>query len=83
MTDAPHFDLNAWHRGVHQVTGGMALKFNKATLADLQRWAAQLRTIADQMAQAAPSAGAAVARNENGHSSAPDPFGASPPWLIP
>ena len=28
-------DLNEWHHTLHQVTGDMALRFNKATAADL------------------------------------------------
>ena len=32
-------DLNAWHHAIRQVTGDMALQFNKATPADLKRWA--------------------------------------------
>ena len=27
-------DLNNWHHAIHQVTGDMALRFNKATVAD-------------------------------------------------
>jgi hypothetical protein len=36
-------DLNKWHRAIHQVTGDMALRFNRATAADLERWAKTLR----------------------------------------
>ena len=43
-------DLNAWHHAIHQVTGGMALRFNKATGADLERWAEMLRKVAGEMA---------------------------------
>ena len=42
-------DLNRWHHDVHQVSGGIALKFNKATVVDLARWARALRGIADEM----------------------------------
>jgi hypothetical protein len=42
-------DLNKWHHAVHQVTGDMALRFNKATAADLERWAKALREVADEM----------------------------------
>lgn len=42
-------DLNRWHHAVHQVTGSMALRFNKATAADLQRWAEMLRAVAEEM----------------------------------
>ena len=44
MTDTPtpRIDLNAWHRQLHAVTGSMALNFNRATLADLRLWAAEL-----------------------------------------
>ena len=47
--DAMTVDLNKWHHDVHQVSGGIALKFNKATVADLARWARALRVIADEM----------------------------------
>jgi hypothetical protein len=43
------FDLNAWHHAVHQVTGAMALRFNRASAADLQRWAVMLRAVAMEM----------------------------------
>ncbi len=46
-------DLNAWHHALHQVTGAMALHFNSASTADLRRWAAQLRAVAEQMASTA------------------------------
>jgi hypothetical protein len=42
-------DLNKWHHAVHQVTGDMAVLFNRATIDDLKRWAEMLRTIADEM----------------------------------
>jgi hypothetical protein len=42
-------DLNEWHRTIHQVTGDMALRFNKATAADLERWAKMLRGVAEEM----------------------------------
>jgi hypothetical protein len=32
-------DLNSWQHAIHQVTGDTALRFNKATTADLNRWA--------------------------------------------
>jgi hypothetical protein len=35
---------------LHKVTGDMALKFNGATAADLARWAAALRKVAEEMA---------------------------------
>ena len=51
MTDAAvhttTFDLNEWHHALHQVTGDMALRFNKATTDDLTRWAKMLRDIAN------------------------------------
>jgi hypothetical protein len=31
-------DLNHWHHAVHQVSGDMALKFSRATPADLKDW---------------------------------------------
>jgi hypothetical protein len=48
-------DLNSWHRAVHQVTGDMALRFNRATPADLERWAKTLRKVAEEMTKAAAS----------------------------
>jgi hypothetical protein len=42
-------DLNQWHHAIHQVTGEMALRFNKATAADLARWAGMLRAVATGM----------------------------------
>jgi hypothetical protein len=42
-------DLNVWHHAIHQVTGDMALRFNRATVTDLKGWARKLRTIADEM----------------------------------
>jgi hypothetical protein len=46
-------DLNQLHHDLHAVTGQMATRYNRATAADLQRWAVMLRTIAEQMAAAA------------------------------
>jgi hypothetical protein len=48
----PVIDLNVWHHAIHQVTGDMAFHFNRATPADLQRWAKKLRTVADEMESA-------------------------------
>jgi hypothetical protein len=42
-------DLNRLHHAVHQVRGDMALRFNKATVDDLMRWAKALRKLADEM----------------------------------
>lgn len=42
-------DLNKWHHALHQVTGEMALLFNRATDADLARWAAMLRAVVQEM----------------------------------
>jgi hypothetical protein len=42
-------DLNCWHHAIHRVTGAMAVKFNRATPADLERWARMLRIVADEM----------------------------------
>jgi hypothetical protein len=39
----------AWHRAIHQVTGSIALRSNRATREDVERWAAALRKIADEM----------------------------------
>ena len=51
LPTSPHevIDLNVWHHAIHQVTGDMALRFNRATIADLSRWARKLRTVADEM----------------------------------
>jgi hypothetical protein len=42
-------DLNNLHRAIHQVTGSMALRFNRATPADLMKWAEMLRAVAVEM----------------------------------
>jgi hypothetical protein len=42
-------DLNVWHHAIHQVTGDMAVRFNRATIKDLQRWICKLRAVAEQM----------------------------------
>lgn len=42
-------DLNKWHHDVHQISGSIALKWCRATPADLKQWAKALRTIADEM----------------------------------
>jgi hypothetical protein len=42
-------DLNLWHHAIHRVTGDMALRFNRATPADLERWANMLRKVAEEM----------------------------------
>ena len=44
-----HADLNKWHHALHLVTGSMALHFNRATAADLERWANALREVVDEM----------------------------------
>jgi hypothetical protein len=49
VATVPVIDLNAWHRAIHQVTGDMAVRFNRASIADLQRWIRKLRAIADEM----------------------------------
>jgi hypothetical protein len=43
------FNLTKGHHAIHQVTGGMALHFNRATAADLERWAETLRAVAGEM----------------------------------
>jgi hypothetical protein len=49
-------NLLGWHRGLHMITGGMALRFNRATPADLEQWAKALKAIAGEMeAVAAPA----------------------------
>ena len=45
-------DLNIWHHAIHQVTGSMATRFNKATTTDLEKWAKALREIAGEMEEA-------------------------------
>jgi hypothetical protein len=42
-------DLNRLHHALHQVTGDMAIKFNKATPADLELWIRALEVIAKAM----------------------------------
>ena len=42
-------DLNKLHHAVHQVTGSMALRFNKAGAEDLRHWAEELHRIAAEM----------------------------------
>jgi len=42
-------DLNKWHHAIHQVSGDMALRFNKATVADLTRWVKMLSELAQEM----------------------------------
>jgi hypothetical protein len=44
-------DLNAWHRGLHMVTGSI---FNRATPTDLEKWAGMLREIAAEMTPTKP-----------------------------
>jgi hypothetical protein len=52
-TSAPIIDLNVWHRTIHQVTGEMALCFNRATPTDLRQWAKELQAVAEEMAECA------------------------------
>jgi hypothetical protein len=55
MAEAPEnnptevINLLGWHRGLHMVTGSMALRFNRATPADLEKWAGMLRAVAEEM----------------------------------
>jgi hypothetical protein len=42
-------DLNTWHHIIHQVTGDMALRFNRARPDDLKRWARMLQAVAKEM----------------------------------
>jgi nucleoside phosphorylase len=42
-------DLNAWHHAIHQVTGAMATRFNRAKPEDLAKWAKALKAIAEEM----------------------------------
>jgi hypothetical protein len=49
-------NLLAWHRGLHLITGGMALRFNRAKPADLAEWAKALKVIAAEMEAVAPPA---------------------------
>jgi hypothetical protein len=58
----PMIDLNPLHHAAHQITGDMAVRFNRATAADLMRWAAALRALADQMIKAAVAASASEPR---------------------
>jgi hypothetical protein len=45
--------MDRWLHAIHQVTGSMALRFTKATAADLQHWVGMLRTTAAEMEVAA------------------------------
>jgi hypothetical protein len=51
----PVIDLNKMHHAIHQVSGDMALRFYKATAADLIRWTKMLRELARDMEEAANS----------------------------
>jgi hypothetical protein len=42
-------DLNTWHHAIHQVAGDMAIRFNRATAADLERWVRMLQAVAQEM----------------------------------
>jgi hypothetical protein len=42
-------DLNRWHHAIHQVTGDMTVRFNRASAADLERWVGMLRAVAQEM----------------------------------
>ena len=53
----PVIDLNKMHYAIHQVSGDMALRFYKATAADLMRWAKMLRELAQDMEEAANKGG--------------------------
>ena len=54
-------DLNEFHHDVHQISGAMALRFNRATPADLRYWAAKLHALAEQMTAVAQATTAATA----------------------
>jgi hypothetical protein len=66
---------------VHQVTGDMTLRWLKATHGDLAQWSAQLRTVADAMAQAAQSAPAeaVIVTADNAAAGGDDTI---PDWLV-
>ena len=49
----PMTDLNKLHHAIHQVSGSMALRFNRATTDDLRQWAEALRSVAGEMEVAA------------------------------
>jgi hypothetical protein len=53
----PMIDLNKMHYAIHQVSGDMALRFYRATAADLIRWAKMLRELAQDMEEAANKGG--------------------------
>ena len=53
----PVIDLSKMHYAIHQVSGDMALRFYKATAADLIRWAKMLRELAQDMEEAANKGG--------------------------
>jgi hypothetical protein len=42
-------DLNHWHHAIHQITGGMAVTFNRGTAEDLAKRAGMLRVVAKEM----------------------------------
>jgi hypothetical protein len=49
-------NLLGWHRGLHMVTGAMALRLNRAKPEDLTKWAGMLKAIAAEMEALAPPA---------------------------
>jgi hypothetical protein len=53
-------DLNVWHHAIHHVTGAMALRFNRATPADLAQWAKMLWVVAEEMEAVAEQDGSIV-----------------------
>jgi hypothetical protein len=57
-------DLNIFHHSLHQVTGSMALKFNRAAAADLRGWAEALRGVAGEMEAAAEVRPAETVKDE-------------------
>ena len=44
------------HHAIHRIGGSMALKFCRATPADLERWAKALRALADERVAEAEAA---------------------------
>jgi hypothetical protein len=69
------FDLYAWHKTLHEVTGSMALRWLKAAPSELVEWARELRAIAAAM-EAAASEGRPLTEAE------PAKANPIPGWLL-
>jgi hypothetical protein len=49
VLEDPMIDLNRLHHAVHQITGSMAINFNRAAANDLREWARALHVVAAEM----------------------------------